>query len=48
MYLHEEAFQRAWAPENRKRFLEMEVAMARDPSLAALGGHLHVTGRKEA
>jgi ubiquinone/menaquinone biosynthesis C-methylase UbiE len=48
MFLHEEAFQRAWAPENRKRFLELEVAMARDPALAALGGHLHVVGRKGA
>ena len=46
IYLPEEAFQRAVSPENRKRFVELETALARDPTAAALGGHLHVTGRK--
>ena len=48
IYLHDEAFAKATAPEHRARFVELETALARDPGTAALGGHLHLTARKGA
>lgn len=46
VYMHDEVLAKVLTPENRKRFLELETALAKSPATAALGGHLHVTGRK--
>lgn len=46
IFMSDEALAKALTPENRKRFLELEIRLAREPAAAALGGHIHVTGRK--
>lgn len=33
-------------PSSRKRLIDMEVRASRDPTLAGIGGHLQVVGRK--
>jgi ubiquinone/menaquinone biosynthesis C-methylase UbiE len=33
-------------PHHRERLLALEVALAQDPAMAGLGGHLHAVGRK--
>lgn len=33
-------------PRHRERLLALESALARDPAMAGLGGHLHAVGRK--
>lgn len=47
-FLPEPAFTRATEQDGGARLRALEVALARDPATAGLGGHLHAVGRKGA